>query len=80
MVRKGEWDKIGAEVSDDVVHLFAAVGTHDKIASAIKKRFGGVSDMVSAIEAPDAEPGLTSDLIQDLQGIETPFKNFKTDY
>ena len=80
MVRKGEWDKIAAEISDDVVHLFAAVGTHDKIASAIKGRFGGVSDMVSAIAAPDAEPGLTPDLIQDLQRIETPFQGFKTDY
>ena len=80
MVRKGEWDKIGAEVSDDVVHLFAAVGTHDKIAAAIEKRFGGVSDMVSAIAAPDAEPGLTPDLIQDLQRIETPFQGFRTDY
>ena len=80
MVRKGEWDKIGAEVSDDIVHLFAAVGTHDKIAAAIEKRFGGVSDMVSAIAAPDAEPGLTPDLIQDLQRIETPFQGFRTDY
>lgn len=80
MVRKGEWDKIGAEVSDEVVHLFAAVGTHDKIAAAIEKRFGGVSDMVSAIAAPDAEPGLTPDLIQDLQRIETPFQGFRTDY
>lgn len=80
MVRKGEWDKIAAEIPDDVVHLFAAVGTHDKIAGAIEARFGGISDSVSAIAAPDAEPGLTPDLIQDLQSIETPFAGFKTDY
>lgn len=78
MSRAGEWDKMAAEISDDVVHLFAAVGTHDEIASAIEERFGGISDSVSAIAAPDAEPDLTPDLIQDLQRIETPFAGFKT--
>src|SRR3546814_14152831 len=38
----GEWDKLAAEVSDDVVHLFAAVGTYDTIPGAIAERFGGV--------------------------------------
>ena len=80
MSRAGEWDKMAAEISDDVVHLFAAVGTHDNIAGAIEKRFGGISDSVSAIAAPDAEPGLTPDLIQDLQRIETPFAGFKTSW
>ena len=80
MVRKGEWDRIAAEVPDDVVHLFAAVGTHDEIAGAVAERFGGISDTVSAISAPDAEPGLTPDLIQDLQRIETPFEGFATSW
>ncbi|NKB57269.1 MAG: TIGR03617 family F420-dependent LLM class oxidoreductase [Alphaproteobacteria bacterium] len=80
MSRAGEWDKMAAEISDDVVHLFAAVGTHDKIAGAIEKRFGGISDSVSAISAPDAEPNLTPDLIQDLQRISSPFESFSTAY
>lgn len=80
MSRAGEWDKMAAEVPDDVVHLFAAVGTHDTIAGAIEKRFGGISDTVSAISAPDAEPALTPDLIQDIQKISSPFKGFSTAY
>ena len=36
------------EVSDDVVHLFAAVGRHDQIAKAIAERFGGLVDSISA--------------------------------
>lgn len=80
MSRAGEWDKMAAEISDDVVHLFAAVGTHDKIAAAVEQRFGGISDTVSAIAAPDADPGLTPDLIQDLQRIETPFEGFNTSW
>jgi hypothetical protein len=69
---------MAAEISDDVVDLFAASGTHDDIAKAIEKRFGGISDCVSAIAAPDADPGLTPDLIQDLQRIASPFGGFKT--
>ncbi len=80
MSRAGEWDKMAAEIPDDVVDLFAAVGTHDKIAAAIEKRFGGISDSVSAIAAPDADPGLTPDLIQDLQKISKPFQGFKTSW
>ena len=78
MSRAGEWDKMAAEISDDVVDLFAASGTHDDIAKEIEKRFGGISDCVSAIAAPDADPGLTPDLIQDLQRIASPFCGFKT--
>ncbi len=31
-----------ASVSDDVVGLFAAIGTHKEIAKTIEKRFGGL--------------------------------------
>ena len=66
------------EISDDVVHLFAAVGTHDTIARAIEERFGGLSDVVDAIEAPDAAPGLTADIVQDIRRIPSPFRGFDT--
>ena len=48
MTKAGQWDKIAGEVSDDVVHLFAAVGRHDQIAKAIEARFGGLVDSISA--------------------------------
>ena len=44
MTRAGQWDQMAKEVSDDVVHLFAAVGRHDQIAKAIAERFGGLVD------------------------------------
>mgnify|MGYP005658538229 CR=1 FL=1 len=57
---------MAAEVPDDVVHLFAAVGRHDEIAKAIEDRFVGVSDSVGAIASPDASPDLTPDSFQDI--------------
>ena len=65
MTKAGQWDKIAGEVSDDVVHLFAAVGRHDQIAKAIEARFGGLVNSVSASASssrpadlpPEPDPG-----------------------
>ena len=59
MTRAGQWDQMAREVSDDVVHLFAAVGRHDQIAKAIAQRFGGLVDSIGA-SAHSAKP---SDLL-----------------
>jgi len=67
MTRANQWNEMAKEVSDDVVHLFAAVGRHDQIAKAIEARFGGLVDAVSVSDLPP-------DLIQDLQRIPTRYK------
>jgi len=62
MSKKGQWDDMSAEISDDVVRLFSAVGRHDEIGAAIAQRFGGVADVISC-------DGLPPGLIQDLAAI-----------
>ena len=66
MSKKGQWDEMTREISDDVVHLFAAVGRHDEIADAISARFGGLTDIVGL--PADTPP----DLIQEVKGILSP--------
>lgn len=74
MTKQGLWDKIAAEVPDDVVHLFAAVGRYDQIAKAIEQRFGGLVDSIGA-SANSAKPTqLPPDLIQDILRIKTPYR------
>jgi probable F420-dependent oxidoreductase len=74
MTKAGQWDKIAGEVSDDVVHLFAAVGRHDQIAKAIEARFGGLVDSISA-SANSAKPSdLPPGLIQDIARIPTHYR------
>ena len=65
-------------VPDDLVHLFAAVGTHKEIAGAIEKRFGGVSDAISLRGDPTVHAPVPPDLIQDIQRIPTRFTGYKT--
>ena len=74
MTKAGQWNLIAAEVSDDVVHLFAAVGRHDQIAKAITERFGGLVDAVSASANSSKPSDLTPDLLQDLARIPTRYR------
>lgn len=76
MSKTGQWDAMAAEVSDDVVHLFAAVARHDELAAAMEARFGGLVDTVGAGTPVDEPGGLPADLIQDIQRISTPFTGF----
>ena len=47
MSREGKWGEMTKQVPDDVAHLFAAVGRHDQIVSAIEQRFGGMIDSLT---------------------------------
>ena len=63
MSKKGQWDEMTKEISDDVVHLFAAVGRHDELVGALTDRFGGMTDIVGLPE--DTPP----DVIQEVLAI-----------
>jgi len=80
MSKRGEWDKMAAEIPDDVARLFAAVGTHDTIVSEIETRYGGVSDALNAALTTAVDPALTPDLIQDIRRIPSRFKGFREDW
>jgi probable F420-dependent oxidoreductase len=76
MSLRGEWEKMAAEVPEEVVHAFAAVGTHAEIASAVEKRFGGASDTIGFGTGRGTEPGVARELIQDLKRIPCAFEGF----
>ncbi|MFZ5652941.1 MAG: TIGR03617 family F420-dependent LLM class oxidoreductase [Pseudomonadota bacterium] len=76
MTKAGEWDRIAAEVPDEVVALFAARGRHDQLEAAIAARFGGVADAVFASVATAVPADLPPDLVQDLRRIPAAFTGF----
>ena len=76
MSKTDQWDKMTAEIDDDLVHLFSAVGRHDEIAGAIEKRFGGISDSISDSASSELRGGMPPDVIQDIQRIPSNFKGF----
>ena len=78
MSKDGKWDEMASRVSDDVVRLFAAIGTHREIAGVIAERFGGLSDALNL--RADARTGgnVPPGLIQDIKRIPTEFVGYRT--
>jgi probable F420-dependent oxidoreductase len=72
----GRWREMAAEISDDVVKLFAACGSYREIAAAIEARFGGLADSIEINFPPDAPAGLQRELVTDIRRIPHRFANF----
>jgi hypothetical protein len=78
MSKEGKWSELAAQVSDDVVRLFAAVGTYDELPAAVAERFGGVVDTLRLDLPDDIDPDQHKDLIGKLQATPVFFDGFKT--
>ena len=71
MSKAAQWDAMTREVSDDVVRLFAVVGTHRQIAGEIERRFGGRVDTLSL-------GGVPPDVVQEVRRIPSRFAGYRT--
>ena len=78
--KQGKWAEMTSSISDDVVHLFAAVGTHREIAGAIERRFGNLSDAVYASINSTIRSDLPPDVLTDIHRIPITFKGYKTEW
>jgi probable F420-dependent oxidoreductase len=78
MSRAGEWDRMAAEIDDDTLRLFAAVGPHKELADAIEQRFAGASDSVTLSGGYGVRQDIPPDLIQDIRRLPTPFSGHAT--
>ena len=78
MSKAGQWGEMASRVSDDVVRLFAAIGTHAQIADAIAERFGGLSDALTLRADATTGDDVPPDLIQEIKRIPTKFEGYRT--
>lgn len=53
MARQGRWDEMPERVADDVLGLFAVVGSAAEIGRSVRQRFGGLADRVTIYELDD---------------------------
>ena len=74
MPAQGRWDEMAAMIPDDVLDLFATVGTYDTIAKKIEDRYSGLVDSLSLFIPTDTPPGPLGEILQDIQKIPTPFQ------
>ena len=62
------WDQMPALVNEEMVHAFAAVGTYQDIAAAMKKRFAGINRLTFSIPIHDQhDGGILREIMQDLR-------------
>jgi probable F420-dependent oxidoreductase len=78
MSKSGQWTQMAAEISDDVVRLFAVVATHRELARELERRFAGVTDAVTLSGGYGVHQDIPPDLIQDIRKIPTAFAGFRT--
>ena len=77
---EGAWDRMGAEISDDVVRIFAACGTYDQLAAAVEQRFGGIADSIDLHFPANTLVGLQRELVTDIKRIPHTFAGFDTNW
>jgi len=65
---------MAAEVPDEVVRTFAAVGTWDEIPEAIAERFGGLVDTVTLSFPPDTDRDRVQQVVRDVAAIPAEFQ------
>jgi probable F420-dependent oxidoreductase len=74
----GRWNEMPAEISDDVVRLFAACGTFAEIAAAIEARYGGLADSIELNFPAGTAAGFQRELLTDIHRIPHIFQGFGT--
>lgn len=78
LVKEGKWGELAAQVPDEVLHLFAAVGTYDELPVRIAERFGGVVDAVSIELDEGTSIEVAQRLVADVRAIPSRFEGFAT--
>ena len=77
---RGKWQDMAAEITDEVLHIFAACATYDGLAAAIADRFGGAADTIDLNFPADAPLGLQRELLADIHRIPHRFTGFDTNW
>jgi probable F420-dependent oxidoreductase len=78
--RRGEWSELSKMIPDDILDLFVARATYDKLPDAIAERFGGVTDTVAIDFLPGDDARTRRKVIDGVKGIPSLFKGYRTSW
>jgi probable F420-dependent oxidoreductase len=67
MTKKGEWDKLGSMIDDEVLNEFAVVGTPEDAIAEVKKRYGDVCTRVTLVVPPERDEARWAELFEELR-------------
>lgn len=67
--KRGEWEKMGEAITDEVLDAFAIVGEPETIAPAINQRFGGLVDRVQFFAADSDDHDTWAPVLDSIRAI-----------
>jgi probable F420-dependent oxidoreductase len=67
MTKKGEWDKLGSMIDDEVLNTFAVVGTPEDAIAEVKKRYGDVCTRITLVVPPERDEARWAGLFEELR-------------
>ena len=70
--------RVGVRHEDDVLDLFCARATYDRLPEAVAARFGGIADAVGIEFLPGDDAAVRRKVIDGLRGIPGSFREFRT--
>jgi probable F420-dependent oxidoreductase len=68
MTKKGEWDKLGSMIDDEVLNTFAVIGTPEEAIAEVKKRYGDVCTRITMVIPPERDEARWAGLFEELRG------------
>ena len=75
--RAGRWDEMAALIPDELIDLFAVVGTYDTIAEQLEERYDGLADTIYLpVEASNVNPDKLARVVEKIQRIPSKFKGY----
>ena len=74
MTKTGQWQKMAAEIPDEVLDELCVYTTYDELPAAIEARFGGLSDTVELAFEDDTDPERAQDLLSKVRAIPSAFE------
>jgi probable F420-dependent oxidoreductase len=78
--RRGAWSELAAMIPDEVLDLFVARATYDKLPEAVAERFGGVADTVTVDFLPGDDARTRRKVVDGISGIPSRFGGYATSW
>ncbi|MEA2462190.1 MAG: hypothetical protein QOH90_2367 [Actinomycetota bacterium] len=67
MTKKGEWDKLGSMIDDEVLNTFAVIGTPEEAIAEVKRRYGDVCTRITLVVPPERDEARWAKLFEELR-------------
>jgi probable F420-dependent oxidoreductase len=67
MTKKGEWDKLGSMIDDQVLNTFAVIGTPEEAIAEVKRRYGDVCTRITMIVPAERDEARWAKLFEELR-------------